>query len=138
MRFMAIVSWFPAPMHPIDLICLRAVAGKLSRFQNIYVEISQVFPQKPYMRFMAIVSWFPASSEAGAYLRLIDSCITQLKAQGHSRTCNESKEVDLGAGPDEDVGMVVEDGRPMPRALCWSWGGELSYERGTPVHRQLA
>ena len=26
------------------------------------------------------------------YLRLIDSCITQLKAQGPSRTCNESKE----------------------------------------------
>jgi len=31
-------------------------------------------------------------SEAGSYLRLIDSCITQLKAQGPSRTCNESKE----------------------------------------------
>jgi len=28
----------------------------------------------------------------GLYLRLIDSCITQLKAQGPSRTCNESKE----------------------------------------------
>jgi len=26
----------------------------------------------------------------GSYLRLIDSCITQLKAQGPSRTCNES------------------------------------------------
>ena len=26
------------------------------------------------------------------YLRLIDSCITQLKAQGPSRTCNESNE----------------------------------------------
>ena len=31
-------------------------------------------------------------SEAGSYLRLIYSCITQLKAQGPSRTCNESKE----------------------------------------------
>ena len=31
-------------------------------------------------------------SEADSYLRLIDSCITQLKAQGPSRTCNESKE----------------------------------------------
>jgi len=30
--------------------------------------------------------------EAGSFLRLIDSCITQLKAQGPSRTCNESKE----------------------------------------------
>ena len=27
-----------------------------------------------------------------SYARLIDSCITQLKAQGSSRTCNESKE----------------------------------------------
>jgi len=31
-------------------------------------------------------------SEAGSYLRHIDSCITQLKAQGPSRTCIESKE----------------------------------------------
>ena len=31
-------------------------------------------------------------TKAGSYLRLIDSCITQLKALGPSRTCNESKE----------------------------------------------
>ena len=31
-------------------------------------------------------------TEAGSYLRLIDFCITKLKAQGPSRTCNESKE----------------------------------------------
>ena len=31
-------------------------------------------------------------TEAGSYLRLIDFCITQLKAQGPSRTCDESKE----------------------------------------------
>ena len=30
--------------------------------------------------------------QKGAYLRLIDSFITHLKAQGPSRTCNESKE----------------------------------------------
>jgi len=29
---------------------------------------------------------------AGSYLGLIDFCITQLKVQGPSRTCNESKE----------------------------------------------
>ena len=33
-----------------------------------------------------------SGSEAGSYLRLIDSCIPQLKAQGPSRTSNESKE----------------------------------------------
>ena len=33
-----------------------------------------------------------SGSEAGSYLRLIDSCITRLKAQGPSRTCNESEE----------------------------------------------
>ena len=48
-----------------------------------------------------------SGSEAGSYLRLIDSCITQLKAQGPSRTCNESKEeeedktVTAGGGQDE-------------------------------------
>ena len=34
-------------------------------------------------------------AEAGSYLRLTDSCITQLKAQGPSRTCNESKEEEV-------------------------------------------
>jgi len=34
--------------------------------------------------------------EAGSYLRLIDSCITQLKAQGPFRTCNEGKEEEEG------------------------------------------
>jgi len=33
-----------------------------------------------------------SGSETGSYLRRIDSCITQLKAEGPSRTCNESKE----------------------------------------------
>ena len=40
-----------------------------------------------------------SGSETVAYLRLIDSCITQLKAQGPSRTCNESKE-ECGTGRD--------------------------------------
>jgi len=30
-------------------------------------------------------------NEAGSYLRPIDSCITRYKAQGFSRSCNESK-----------------------------------------------
>ena len=33
-----------------------------------------------------------SGSEAGSYLRLVDSCITQRKAQEHSWTCNESNE----------------------------------------------
>ena len=33
-----------------------------------------------------------SGSEAGSRLRLVDSCISQLKAQGPSETCNESKE----------------------------------------------
>ena len=37
-----------------------------------------------------LVVW--CGTEADSYARLIDSCITQLKAQGPSRTCTESKE----------------------------------------------
>ena len=33
-----------------------------------------------------------SGSKAGSYLRRIDSCITQLKAQGPAGTCNESKQ----------------------------------------------
>jgi len=39
-----------------------------------------------------------SGSEAGSYLRLVDSCITQLNAQGPSRTCNEIKEEEEEAG----------------------------------------
>jgi len=44
-----------------------------------------------------------SGSEAGSYVRLIYSCITQIKAQGPSRTCNESKDFRkrrLGVGGD--------------------------------------
>ena len=37
-------------------------------------------------------------TDADSYLRLIDSCITQRKAQGPFRTCNESKEECVCAG----------------------------------------
>ena len=40
-----------------------------------------------------------SGSEAGSYLRLTDSCITQRKAQGPSRTCNESKEEEAAISP---------------------------------------
>jgi len=46
-----------------------------------------------------------SGSEAGSYLRPIDSCITQIKAQGPSSTCNESKEEEEG---------VVEPQTPNP------------------------
>jgi len=35
-------------------------------------------------------------AKRGSYLRLVDSCITQLKAQGPSRTCNDSKKEEEG------------------------------------------
>jgi len=37
-----------------------------------------------------------SGSEVGSYLRLIDSCITQVKAQGPSRPCDASKEEEEG------------------------------------------
>jgi hypothetical protein len=37
-------------------------------------------------------NWGVVVTEAGSYLRLTDSRITQLKAQGPSRTCDDSKE----------------------------------------------
>ena len=45
-------------------------------------------------------------SEAGSYLRRIDSCITQLKAEGPSRTCNESKEEAGHAGVEAVHGAL--------------------------------
>ena len=57
-------------------------------------------------------------------MKLIDSCITQRKAQGPSRTCNESKEEE-GAGSHILVNLVGklarrghdERQRPFARVL---------------------
>ena len=51
-------------------------------------------------------------SEAGSYLRLIDSFITQIKTQGPSRTCNESKEEEEKKGMMMGMGSGVCD-RPV-------------------------
>ena len=47
--------------------------------------------QEPRCRSRAQNSGTQTCKEAGSYLRLIDSCITQLEAQGPRRTCDESK-----------------------------------------------
>ena len=61
-------------------------------------------------------------SEAGSYLRLIDSCITQLKAQGPSGTCNESKE----EGEEETVSGFGSRGKGCWRASACSSPSSLS------------
>ena len=71
----------------------------------------------------------------GSYLRLIDSCITQLKAQGPSRTCNESKEEEekvRGHLPRRPVRNLVLDPKSTQMTSVLARGG-LVYE----VHRLL-
>ena len=72
-----------------------------------------------------------------SYLRLIDSCITLLKAQGPSRTCNECKEEE----EEEEVLLEKSEWRVstgLPRSYCsgstalyradvsWNTSSELS------------
>jgi len=63
-----------------------------------------------------------SGSEAGSYLRLIDSFITQLKAQGPSRACNESKE-------EEEVSV---EGAPPSTIGALSNLGEIFYYQKLP------
>ena len=42
-------------------------------------------------------------TEAGSYLKLLESCITQLKAQRTSSTCHESEEEE-----EEEARMTAE------------------------------
>ena len=55
-----------------------------------------------------------SGSEAGPYLRLIDSYITQLKAHGPSRTCNESEEEEEEVSPS----TFPSAAGPWPRWRC--------------------
>jgi len=71
------------------LLCLRPLPRRTTR---------------GILELRAVLNWYSSQfksnhftemccgTEAGSYLRLIDSCITQRKAQGPSRICNESKE----------------------------------------------
>ena len=64
-------------------------------------DLSKTVPNSPQLgKLERGVTW-PGGGRP-AYLRLIDSCITQLKAQGPSRTCNEIKEEDSHDG-ERDV-----------------------------------
>ena len=53
-------------------------------------------------------------TESGSYLRLIDSCITQRKAHGPSRTCNESKEEEEAAPMEPNVSPPRRVSPPIP------------------------
>ena len=63
---------------------------ELSSYPSWHAQVNEpdVSVQSPFAAQLCVFS----AVEAGSYLRLIDSCITQLKAQGAARTCNESKE----------------------------------------------
>jgi len=69
---------------------------KKKKKKVVGVENVRELPSPPFERGH---DWRHLRSEAGSYLRFIDSCITQLKVQGPSRTCNESKEEE-----EEDIG----------------------------------
>jgi len=88
------------------------------------------------LELRAVLNWYSSQfknnhftemccgTEAGSYLRLIDSCVTQLKAPGPSRTCNECKEEDQRsqrprppARPPLSECSVPESLSPKPQAL---------------------
>ena len=82
--------------------------------------------------FFSILHWHRGEGDAhafykrwrGSYFRLIDSCITQLKAHGPSRTCNESEE------EEEDGG---ESGQSGGQTCGHTWGG-LMRSHGKQSH----
>ena len=58
-----------------------------------------------------------SGSEAGSYVRLTASCITQLRAQGTAWTCSESKEEE--EEEEEEVMFVIRtwiSGTGVPRS----------------------
>jgi len=81
------------------------------------------------------------SSEAGPYLRRIDSCITQLEAQGPSRACDESEEEDLPptiatfitlrrrANVEQVSQSSPDSGRGLSHFRVRGWDGAFSVRR---------
>ena len=78
--------------------------------------------------------------EAGSYVRLIDSCIAQLNAQGPSRTYNESKEEgkEASRGSLHDIGNFTTSLMPAKKkrkskfdAFLRRFGCRLGFEPKT-------
>ena len=99
-------------------VCVRMALGELRRVSgNHFTEIC-------------------CGTETGSYLRLIDFCITQLKAQGPSRTCNESKEEEgcqtqtvlLDCSRGRRTGEVCDTGQIATWRLTKSGGSSLSMD----------
>ena len=80
-------------------------------FRPRKVDVSDAHPRALSKRLRSTLN-------PGSYLRLIDSCITQLKAQGPSRTCNECKEEERRVGPARALeAAAVSPVHPSFRAL---------------------
>ena len=78
------------------------------RFEADYTDLKTAFTDLKTETTDLILS----GVEAGSYSRLIDSCITQLKVQGPSRTCNESKEgveyrMRSAKAPEMSAGVMI-------------------------------
>ena len=74
---------------------IRALLGTAvcaALFGGVQTGLQRLRPNPSHWRSLNPENRGVVVTEAGSYLRLIDSCITQLKAQGPSKTCNESKE----------------------------------------------
>ena len=75
-----------SPTHPLTLTHSHTLMLLLEHGRHGPCQVLPSAEQNNYFTEMCY------GTEAGSYLRLIDSCITQLKAPGPSRTCNEIKE----------------------------------------------
>ena len=67
------------------------IAAQSYMARNSIFQLANRPPNSSRLTASGLVAPCPLT-ETGSYIRLIDSCIPQLKAQGPSRTCNESKE----------------------------------------------
>ena len=71
-------------------------------------------------------------AEAGSYSRLIDSCITQLKAEGPSRTCSDSK-----GEEEEDMVSWTHLVPCVQHATSWKAGQSPRLSITHPQHGQV-
>ena len=83
------VLYFPVTCNPSREVTLPNIG--VPHYMGVPHRVTYPYP----LRYSGD-SLMQSASEAGSYLRLMDSCITRLKAQGPSRTCNESKEEEEG------------------------------------------
>ena len=131
----------PPLLHPLShsLSMSRCLSHPLSFYALQQPRLAcGSYPVRVAHYFAQVTSHTLACGTPFRYSRRIDSCIAQLKAQGPSRTCNESKEEEYFSGQDAAVEVGGACFSSLLNSGCSGRGTRAEGAQGTPTQSHVS